>query len=185
MAQLAVYRLSFDEFTDLNLDGRYELVNGQLEELVAPRPMHGRAGGQIYHELGIYLDQHEPNSFTAVELDIPTAPFYGRRPDYAYYSATDAARGIDRKNNRVIGLPTLVVEVLSPEDERRDLVTKREEYATAGIAHYWILDPERLTALTLELRAGAYFESGLFSADDVLTSPLFPGLELPLRRLFR
>jgi Uma2 family endonuclease len=117
-------------------------------------------------------------------LDIPTIPFFGRRPDFAYYSTADAAR-IDLAANRVLGVPTLVVEVVSEDDEERDLVTKRDEYARAGIRHYWILDPQRRTALTLVLHGIAYAVAGEFSGDEVLTSALFPGLALPLTRLFR
>src|SRR5438094_10326318 len=36
MVQQATKRLTFEEFQELPLDGRYELVNGQLEELVPP-----------------------------------------------------------------------------------------------------------------------------------------------------
>ena len=42
-----------------------------------------------------------------------------------------------------------------------------------------------LTALTLALRGSEYEVAGEFSGADVLTSALFPGLEIPLRRLFR
>jgi Uma2 family endonuclease len=34
----------------------------------------------------------------------------------------------------------LVVEVVSPGSTRTDYVAKRDEYADAGIQHYWIVD---------------------------------------------
>lgn len=38
--------------------------------------------------------------------------------------------------------PILIVEVLSGSTRRRDLVQKRELYLEAGVAEYWIADPE-------------------------------------------
>src|SRR6266849_1853174 len=184
MAQPATKLLTFEEFQEIDLDGRYELVDGQLEELVPPRPFHSWTGGRVFSELDRYLEANEPDAFWGVELDIPTIPFFGRRPDFAYYSTADAAR-IDLAANRVLGVPTLVVEVVSEEDEARDTVTKREEYARAGIPHYWIVDPQRRTVLTLVRRGTAYEVAGEFSGDEVLTSALFPSLALPLTRLFR
>ncbi len=184
MVQSATKRLTFEEFQELDLDGRFELVNGQLEELVPPRPFHSWTGAALPLELGQYLRAHEPEAFWGVELDIPTIPFFGRRPDFAYYSTADAAR-IDLQANRVLGVPTLVVEIVSEDDEERDTVTKREEYARCGIQHYWILDPHQRTALTLALRDAQYEVVGEFSSQGVLTSELFPGLAIPLSRLFR
>jgi Uma2 family endonuclease len=184
MTQSATRLLSFEEFQDLNLDGRYELVNGQLDELVPPSPLHGWTGIRLPMELGNYLDAHEPEAYYGVEVDIPTSPYFGRRPDLVYYSTADAAR-IDLEANRVLGVPTLVVEVLSADDEERDTITKRTEYALVGIQHYWIADPRRRTVLTLALQGGAYAVAGEFAGEDVLTSALFPGLAIPLKRLFR
>jgi Uma2 family endonuclease len=184
MAQSATKRLTFEEFQEMNRDGRYELVDGELEELVPPRPFHSWTGGRLPLELGRYLDDQEPDAFWGAELDIPTIPFFGRRPDFAYYSTADAAR-LDLAANRVLGVPTLVVEVVSAEDEARDTVTKREEYARAGIEHYWIVDPQRRTVLTLVRRGSVYAVAAEFSGDEILTSALFPGLALPLARLFR
>jgi Uma2 family endonuclease len=184
MARPATKRLTFAEFQEMNLDGLYELVDGQVEELVSPRPFHSWTGTRLSSEIDRYLEVHEPKAFWGVELDIPTIPFFGRRPDFAYYSTADAAR-IDLAANRVLGVPTLVAEVVSEEDEERDTVTKRDEYARAGIHHYWIVDPQRRTVLTLVLRGNAYDVVGEFAGDEVLISPLFPGLALPLARLFR
>src|SRR5262249_21359654 len=106
MAEPAIKRLTFEEFVSLNLQGRYELVNGQLEDLVAPRPRHGWTSYRVAAELGSYLDTHQPEAYGGSELDIPTIPFFGRRPDFAYYSPADASR-IDFENDRVLGVPTL------------------------------------------------------------------------------
>ena len=53
----------------------------------------------------------------------------------------------------------LAVEVVSPTSSSRDHVSKRHEYAAAGIRHYWIVDPDKrtLTVLTLNNR-GVYYE---------------------------
>ncbi|MFI5914982.1 Uma2 family endonuclease [Dactylosporangium sp. NPDC051541] len=43
----------------------------------------------------------------------------------------------------------LVVEIVSPGSEAMDVMTKRYEYATVGIAHYWVIN--RDGALTAQL----------------------------------
>jgi Uma2 family endonuclease len=184
MAEPAIKRMTFAEFTALNGEGRYELVDGRLEELVAPSPFHSWTGTRLASELDSFLLKREPEAFWGVELDIPTIPFFGRRPDFAYFSTADAVR-VDLDEDRVLGVPTLVVEVLSRNDEDRDLVEKREEYARAGIANYWILDPQRQVVLILTLRKGTYDPTAELTVGDTLTSNLFPGLKIPVRRLFR
>ena len=185
MTEVLVRRLTFEEFTDRHSHDYCELVDGQLEELVAPKPFHSWTTSQFLLAIGPYLNEREPSAFYGVELDIPTIPNFGRRPDFAYYAADSVTQRIDLTGNRVLAPPTLVLEVVSPDDEARDLVTKRREYAQAGIEHYWILDPQRRTALLLRLQDGEYTVVFQLSGGSVLTTPLFPGLEIPLSRLFR
>ena len=70
----------------------------------------------------------------------------------------------------------LVMEVVSSgdEDRRRDLNTKREEYAQARIAEYWIIDPhlEQITVLTLD--GQTYVVHGEFKRGERATSKLLP-----------
>jgi Uma2 family endonuclease len=69
------------------------------------------------------------------------------------------------------------MEVVSEGDEsrHRDLVTKRDEYARAGIPEYWIVDPElgRITVLALE--ETSYAVHGEYSKGQQATSKLLPG----------
>jgi Uma2 family endonuclease len=39
-------------------------------------------------------------------------------------------------------VPILIVEILSPTTRRRDREQKRELYGDAGVAEYWLVDPE-------------------------------------------
>ena len=84
----------------------------------------------------------------------------------------------------VVGTPDIVIEILS-SDRGRDLVRKRQLYAEAGVPEYWIFDPVDDTAALLLLRDGAYAQRALLTAADTLTTPLLPGLAIPLAGVFR
>ena len=79
----------------------------------------------------------------------------------------------------------LVVEIVSQgrEERERDLVTKRTEYARAGIQEYLIVDPERETVAVLSLTGDVYSEGDLFGRGNVVTSPLLPELSLPVAEI--
>jgi Uma2 family endonuclease len=60
----------------------------------------------------------------------------------------------------------IVVEVLSRSNRAHDLVTKRHHYAVAGIAHYWIADPDEQTLTVLGLDGKAYTERVVLKPGD-------------------
>ena len=46
-------------------------------------------------------------------------------------------------------VPLLVVEIISPGTRRRDREQKKNFYLEAGIAEYWIIDPERRSVIVV------------------------------------
>ena len=83
----------------------------------------------------------------------------------------------------------LVVEVVSEDAEsrERDYVTKRAEYARAGIAEYWIVDPETslITVLTLSgTTDSAYRVHGEFQPGETAISLLLVGFTVDVRSVF-
>ena len=66
-------------------------------------------------------------------------------------------------------------------------VLKRRLYERAGVAEYWVEDPE--LDVVRVYRAGAKGfgkpEEWSLDAGDVVTTPLLAGLELPLSRVFK
>ena len=85
--------------------------------------------------------------------------------------------------SRLDGPPHIAIEILSTH-RQRDLTRKRRLYAEAGVAEYWIFDPRRDTATILELQDGQYQERAILTPADALTTPLLPGLSIPLSGLF-
>jgi Uma2 family endonuclease len=82
--------------------------------------------------------------------------------------------------------PALVVEVVSPgtENENRDYRYKRSEYATWGIAEYWIIDPMRQQVMVLTLVEGLY-EEAVFKGEDAIASPIIPSFDLTASQLLQ
>jgi Uma2 family endonuclease len=88
--------------------------------------------------------------------------------------ATDAfAQGAD-----------LVIEVVSPDDPRRDLEIKRREYAQAGIPEYWIVDPTTALITVLTLAGDRYAVHGEFAAGAQATSLLLPDFAVAVGEVF-
>lgn len=50
------------------------------------------------------------------------------------------------------------MEVLSPSTRQLDLVTRRADYARAGVHEYWLVDPDAGTMTFLRLRSDPFEE---------------------------
>jgi Uma2 family endonuclease len=96
-----------------------------------------------------------------------------------------AAAVLTSKN--VQGVPELVVEIGSTSTRRRDETIKRRLYEQFGVSEYWIVDPKVDTVRVYRRDSEHFARPAELSreAGDVLTTPLLPGLELPLARIFR
>ncbi len=111
-----------------------------------------------------------------VVLDEPT----GVGPDLVYVSA---ARMHHMRRDGYYGPPDLVVEILSSKPQL-DRILKLSKYAQAGVAHYWIVDPEERVLDVYRLEGGRYSRVIELRDQAVFTPELFPGLAIELRELW-
>ena len=79
-----------------------------------------------------------------------------------------------------VGIPQLIVEILSPSDTLELTDEMVELYLRAGVPRVWIISPRR-RELTVYRPDG---QAKLYLPSDNLTDDLFPGLSLPLNRIF-
>ena len=72
------------------------------------------------------------------------------------------------------------MEVVSDNDRRRDLETKRFEYAQAGIPEYWIVDPMLGEITVLTLSGERYEPAGVYKPGSQAASVLLPGFAVDM-----
>jgi Uma2 family endonuclease len=106
-------------------------------------------------------------------------------PDLLYIS--NQRRGEIVTPQHVRGAPELVIEIGSPGTRKRDETIKRRLYERSGVLEYWVVDPVTDVVRVYRRDGDRFARVTELSreADDVLTTPLFPALDLPLARIFR
>jgi len=149
--------LTVAEYAQLgeNETGYTELLEGRVLVSPSPSPTHNVASGELREQLKPQLPDHlEVIQDIDVDLELVPSnqPGFSRRPDLviverAARQRVDALGGVIRASEVLV-----VIEIVSPGSRRTDHVTKRGEYADAGIPHYWIVDlDEPVTLLACHL----------------------------------
>ncbi len=154
---------------------RIELSDGQLEVLPMPTDRHQAILGALF----LLLAAHARAAAAWVRpagLRLRLSQGRIREPDITYLRKANASK---KGEGQWTGAD-LVVEVVSgsAEDKARDHVVKRAEYAGAGIAEYWIVDPTDETFTVLALDGEVYREAGVFRRGERAASVLLTGLEV-------
>ena len=118
---------------------RYELFGGELLVTPAPAPRHEYVVMALLERLIAYLAQtsagHAHTSPSALALG-----GHGLAQPDIYVMPGPRGRAPERWEE--LGLPLLVVEVLSPSTALNDRQIKRKLFQHLGIAEYWIVDPD-------------------------------------------
>jgi Uma2 family endonuclease len=65
-------------------------------------------------------------------------------------------KGTLNRKGHFHGVPDVVVEILSPGNRDYDLVRKKELYQKFGVSEYWIVDPDKRSALIFVLENNRY-----------------------------
>ncbi len=183
MPELLTKTLSFTEYLLLPYDGRKtELVNGQLIEMTEPSSLHINIIRALTKLLDRYIDAEnlDLECISGPGVEIPRS---GRRSDARdpdiIVCQRDQWRAMSHLTKSIFlegNPPDLVIEVSSPGNESSDTVDKRLEYALAGIAEYWIINPIRdyVLVLNLDTATGEYREVGEYRGAEPIHSILLP-----------
>ncbi|MFM7367341.1 MAG: Uma2 family endonuclease, partial [Sphaerospermopsis kisseleviana] len=169
-------KMTFEEFLqfDDGTDNLYELENGELIVM----PVESELNRRIATFLLIYLSKLSIPYYRLsmkTEIAVNSRMVGVRVPDLVVFSEELAQVMQDATRSLILmdmPPPLLVVEVVSPKQEKRDYRYKRSEYAARGINEYWIVDPILQKVTVLEWVEGLY-EEQVFTGDEVICSPLF------------
>ena len=183
MPVISTTKMTADQFLMLGEDPpgvRLELVNGEVAVSPSPTPDHGKVIIQLVLLIGNHNEKYKVGELFS-DIDTRLDRFNVRRPDLLFFFA-------HRTNligvKAMEGPPDLAVEVISPSSVEIDREDKFAQYRDAGVAHYWIIDPEQRSLDAFSLRDRQYVSTGRGTNNDVLKLPPFVDLDIPLGRLW-
>jgi Uma2 family endonuclease len=111
-----------------------EYVDGHLEDRNVGEAEHSR----LLQILGMLFGMHEEewNTLTYPDCRLQVKEYRYRVPDLLVLPADQPAHRIVRNP------PLLCVEVLSPEDTLKRILSRVEDYLAMGVRSVWIFNPE-------------------------------------------
>ena len=177
-------KLTYDDYILFPEDGkRHEVLDGEHYVMPAPALGHQEVLGNLHLKVAPFVREHRLGRVYLAAVDVLLSPHDVAQPDLLFVSNERA--GI-LTEAYVLGAPDLVVEILSNSTRRVDETVKCDLYERCGVREYWLFDGQRRTVRAFR-RQGEKFgapEELSAAADDVLTTPLLPGLEIRLREIF-
>ena len=131
---------TIEDYYALPDDQRAELIDGDLYNMGAPSVNHQAIAGEVYFQLKSQLRNGKGCiPFIApldVQLDCDDKTMV--QPDV--FILCDQSK---REDQKIMGAPDFILEVISPGTSRKDYTIKLGKYIEAGVKEYWIIDSDR------------------------------------------
>ena len=160
-----------------------EFTDGRIEVLEMPTTSHQLILEFLHAALKSFVVDKRVGVvlFAALRLQVGETKF--REPDVLFVGNDHR----DLIQERYWTGADLVMEVVSNDakSRERDLVSKRREYAAAGIAEYWIVDPMNKQITVLGLEGTEYKALGEFAPGQQAVSHLLEGFSVDVAATFQ
>ena len=176
--------VTVQQWCELEGPPHYELVDGNLLEKAAVALWHEIFLIAFAAYLHTYVTKRKLGVIVTSQGKLKISDLDGREPDI-FFIAIGQYHLIGQ--NLFRGIPSLIVEILSPNSETIDRVEKSEEYANLGVLQYWIIDcpRQRIEVYVLSATQNGSPEYKLATVVEgkaVFRHDIFPRLKNPLRK---
>ena len=151
---------TIDDYYNWPEDERIELIDGFIYHLTMPSIRHQSIVGEIDYTFKSYVKRNggKCKIFGAgVDVCLDSDNKTMIVPDITVVCHRDKFT-----EKYIDGAPDLVVEVLSKSTKKKDMTTKLEKYATAGVREYWIVDSKRETVIVYKFDREDETEAQIF-----------------------
>lgn len=166
-----------------NTNRLIEFTNGRLDFLPMPTEAHQLIVVFLFDAIRSFVQPHlGVVLFAGLRVKLSAGKY--REPDVVFIRKENYSQ----RGQRYWESADIVMEVVSNDTEshERDYVQKVAEYAEAGIAEYWIVDPKenKVTVLALSDGETSYTEHGVFTPGNTATSKLLDGFSIEVQAVF-
>ncbi len=186
----ATKKVSYEEYMELvdSSDQRYELIDGEIYLLASPSFKHQIVVNEIAWHFNNYFKGKPCRPLTA-PLDVRLFGFATKfeedpnvvQPDVVVICDLDKVNAASKYE----GIPSLVVEVLSPSTKGKDLAAKLNLYMKSGVLEYWVVNLENQSVLQYSFSPERDIENlRNLGEKDAIESTAFDGLKIVLEDIF-
>jgi Uma2 family endonuclease len=182
-----VKKITYSEFRQMEFDDNdpyiYELINGILVKKSAPQPRHQRISRKLLRLMDDFIQKNSLGEIFYAPIDVFLDDVNVPQPDLVFVS-NERSSIIDDKDG-ILGVPDLVVEIISPSSIRLDRVDKKELYEGFCVPEYWLIDPKN-TAIEIFYFQNGRYKSVAFANElsDKVASTVLAGFEVVLSDIF-
>lgn len=179
---------SFADYLKWTFEERLEIIRGKLFKMSpAPHPDHQLLSVELTRNLSNFLWRKPCKLYTA-PFDVRLAAKNWRDEEITTVVQPDLCiicdpSKVDKRG--CLGAPDIVIEILSPGNNKKELSDKYEVYEQAGVKEYWLFAYREKFCLQYTNNAGGrYYAMRPLTTADTLTTPILPGFELDLAKVF-
>ncbi len=177
-------KMPYEDFLKLTAESenRYEYIDGEVFLLASPSYRHQRIVLEMANVMYNWFKGKECRPLTA-PFDVTLTKDEEKnvvQPDLMVICDTDKIN----EQGRYMGIPTMVVEVLSETTRQNDMLRKLNVYFFGGVKEYWIVSPLRKEIYVYCFDDEDIQEYRVYKGVEKAQSMAFPGLEVPLEQLF-
>lgn len=175
--------LTYDDYVRLTPpdSGNYELHNGQIIYMPSPIPLHQKLSMRLSSRLFNHVDTHKLGEIFTAPMDVVFNPIDTFQPDIFFLSNERLSLIGDKK---IEGAPDLVVEILSPSNNPKEMGYKKVIYEMSNVKEYWIINLKKQILTQYENIEGEFLLRRVFEKKDTLTSLTINGFEMSMNELF-
>jgi Uma2 family endonuclease len=118
----------------------YELINGEIMQRTSPNLVHQDASMMLSIHLGTFIVANNLGKLYAAPTDVYLSKVADLVvPDLSFVPTANAA--YFQPSGYILGVPDLIVEILSKGTHQVDRGTKMRLYKRHAVKEYWLADP--------------------------------------------
>jgi Uma2 family endonuclease len=157
--------MSYEEFLVwAGEDTHAEWVNGEVIIHMPPKDIHQATLGFLHLLIQLFVHLLALGKVRVAPFEVLLPPGQvAREPDMFFVATENVSR---LTQDRLVGPPDLIIEIISDDSVQRDRRDKFREYRVAGVREYWIIDPRPNKQRADFFRLDTSGEYELFATED-------------------
>jgi prevent-host-death family protein len=180
-------KVSYEEFMEISEKSRLrmEYINGEIHILSSPNIGHQEILGRLHLLFAEYFKDKQCRVFLA-PFDVHFEKKDLKEPDVMQPDllvACDLENNVNEKN-RYMGIPTLVIEILSKSTRKKDIIDKLNTYMISGVEEYWIVDPKQENIMIYSFESYEIDRYTIYEKGEMTQSLIFEALTADNENLF-